>query len=219
MDQQAMAMYDAGKRAKGGFLRATKGKLVEVLARHAVEIAWVEAGGHRSRLSFGDRKTFRVDVRPEYVETLPREIRTYVQRRIEEHHYNAKVDVKAFVDGEFVLGIECKSYTENAMFKRILVDFRMLLTLYPDLTCCLFQLESQLGGSYSDPLADPQFGSPSSHTLMSYFPDVALNIVTLLEGERLPKRPIHESDYYKPLRRVCLDHAIGNLTALLKPFA
>ena len=218
MDHQAMEMFDAGKRAKGGYLRAKKGKLVEDLARHAVEIAWLEAGGHRSRLSFGDKKTFRIDIRPGYVKSLPSEIQAYVERRITEHYYNARVDVKAFVDGEFVLAIECKSFTENAMLKRILVDFRMLLTLYPDLPCCLFQLESQLGGSYSDPLANPQFGSPSSHTLMSHFPDVALNIITLLEGERHPKRPIHDPDYYKALRRPCLDHAIGNLTVLLRPF-
>ncbi len=72
-----------------------------------------------------------------------------------QHHYWAKVDVHVFVDDNLVLGMECKSYTENAMLKRILVDFRMLKSLHPDLICCLLQMESMLGGGYSDPLASP----------------------------------------------------------------
>jgi len=122
------------------------------------------------------------------------------------------------VDGDLVLGVECKAYTENAMLKRILVDFTMLKTLYPDLVCCLLQLESQLGGSYSDPLADPQYGSPRSHTLMSYFPDVTLNVITLLEGERKVKEPIHDADHFKELHPELLDHGIGQLRDLLEPF-
>ena len=83
------------------------------------------------------------------------------------YQYGAQVDVHVFVDQEFVLGIECKAYAENAMLKRIMVDFSMLKSLYPRLGCCLVQLESQLGGDYSKPLVRRHMGSPSSHTLMS----------------------------------------------------
>ena len=209
----------AGQRAKGGVLRATKGNLVEVMATQIVEMAWAEAGGARHRLAFEAMKTFRVNIQEDYVANLPSDIREYVEGRIKQHYYRAKIDVKAFVDGELVLGIECKAYTENAMLKRILIDFRMLKTLFPNLVCVLLQLESQLGGSYSNPGADPQYGSPSSHTLMSYFPDVSLNIITLLEGERRIKQPIHDPEYFKNLFPENLDQAIIQIRDLLAPFA
>jgi hypothetical protein len=79
-------------------------------------------------------------------------------------------------------------------------------------------MESQLGGSFSNPLADPQIGSPSSHTLMSYFPDVTLNIVTLLEGERKIDRPIHQAEHFKELDPRTLDYAIRRFSEMLQPF-
>ena len=53
---------------------------------------------------------------------------------------------------------------------------------------------------------------------MSYFPEVSLNIITLLEGERNPARPIHDMQYYKELRPECVDLAIKQLRKLLLPF-
>ncbi len=215
----ATAAYKAGERAEGGALRASKGNLVETMAKHMVKMAWAEAGGPPSRLEFGTKKSFRVDIQSDYVSGLPEKIRKYVEKHVDEHFYRPRVDVKAFIDGELVLGIECKSYTENAMLKRILVDFRLMRTIYPNLVCCLLQLENQLGGNYSNPLDDPQYGSPSSHTLMSYFPDVRMHVITLLEGARDVEQPIHKPEYFKELYRKHLDHAIGQLRDLLAPFA
>lgn len=104
------------------------------------------------------------------------------------------------------------------MLKRILVDFSLLKSLHPDLICCLFQLESMLGGQYAHPLAHPQLGSPKSHVLMSFFPNVDLKIITLLEGERKVDRPIHKKPFFKPLTPACVDHAIEQVGELLKPF-
>lgn len=209
---------DDEERAYGGVIRAAKGKLVESMTPHIVRLAWADCGGQPERLSFGDVKTYRVPVVPDYVARLPDEIKSYINARLDQHFYRAQVDQHVFVDGAFVVGVECKSYTENAMLKRILVDFRLLKSLHPDLVCCLIQLESQLGGGYSDPLAEPQTGSPSSHTLMSYFPEVDLHIVTLLEGERKIDRPIHRTQYFKELNLEVLDHAINRFAELMKPF-
>ncbi len=97
-----------------------------------------------------------------------------------------------------MIGIECKAYTENAMIKRILVDFHLLKTKAPDMRCYLFQLENQLGGDYSKVLKKPK-GSAPTHTLMSYFNNVDLRIITLLEGERKVDRPINKLQFFKPL--------------------
>ena len=210
---------DDDDRAYGGVIRAAKGKLVEGMVPHIIRLAWSDCGGEPGRLSFGDVKRYQVPVQRNYVDRLPDEIRDYINARLNQHFYRAQVDQHVFVDGKFAIGVECKSYTENAMLKRILVDFRLLKSLHPDLVCCLLQLESQLGGGYSDPLADPQVGSPSTHTLMSYFPEVGLNIITLLEGERKIDRPIHRTEYFKELSPEILEHAISRFSELLEPFA
>ena len=115
------------------------------------------------------------------------------------------------------MGIECKAYTENAMFKRILVDFTLLKQANKSLDCVLFQLESQLGGDYGKISKNIVYGSKSTHTLMSYF-DVDLAIVTLLEGERKVDRPIHKKVYSKVLSEVCLLKALIFFEERLKKY-
>ncbi len=68
------------------------------------------------------------------------------------------------------------------MLKRILVDCALLKHIYPEVSFVLLQLESQLGGDYSLSVSG-KYGSPPTHTLLSYF-DIDLNIITLLRGER-----------------------------------
>ena len=209
---------DDEDRAYGGIIRAAKGKLVEQMAPHIVRLAWDHIGGDPARLSIDVQRTYHVPIQQGYVATLPAEVRDYINARIDGYTYPARVDRHVYVDGEFVLGIECKTYAENAMLKRILIDFRLLKSLHPNLVCCLLQLESMLGGDYSQPLADTHYGSTSSHTLMSYFPEVDLNIVTLLEGERKVNRPIHQEEYFKELSPESLEHAINRFSELLAIF-
>jgi len=109
--------------------------------------------------------------------------------------------------------MECKAYTENAMLKRILVDFTLFKQVYPNLSFVLLQLESQLGGDYSY-LNSIKYGSHSTHTLLSYF-DIDLNILTLLTGERKVDQPIHKSKYYKSLRAESLLTALEIIKNLL----
>ena len=115
------------------------------------------------------------------------------------------------------MGVECKAYTENAMLKRILVDFTLLRSKFPNLKCGLLQLESQLTGDYSEIDKKIIFGSHSSHTIMSHF-DVDLNIMTLLKGERKIKEPIHKPGYYKPLLPENAEKVINTLKKLLKEY-
>lgn len=205
-------------RKYGGVIRAAKGKLVEEMATHIIRLSWNEISYEPSRLTFGDVKSIKVPIQMEYVESLPKELQQYINERLEEYFFRAKVDRHIFIDGEFVFGIECKSYTENAMIKRILVDFRLLKSQYPNIVCCLLQLESQLGGSYSDPLSLPQLGSASTHTLMSFFPEVDLDVITLLDGERKVHKPIHDRDHVKTLKHENLEHAINRFKELLNRF-
>ena len=124
------------------------------------------------------------------------EVKAHIENK--PHFFMASVDKHVYVKGAFVMGIECKNYTENAMLKRIMLDFMMLRSQYPNLKCALFQLESQLGGDHSE-LNEITLGSKSSHTIMSLF-DFPLQIVTFLKGERKVDQPIHKPGFYKQMK-------------------
>jgi len=206
---------DDKKRAFGGIVRAGKGKLVESIARNMVEIAWESVGGRPERLSF-EKQIIKIPINKPYIEKLKqKEVRDNIYNNISDYYYGLKTDVHVLIDNNIVMGIECKAYTENAMLKRIMVDFMLLKKVVPNISCVLIQLESQLTGDYSDPKKRINYGSHSSHTIMSYF-DVDLNIITLLEGERKVDEPIHNSKYYKELKRDNLEKGITTISNLLK---
>jgi hypothetical protein len=201
-------------RAYGGIIRAGKGMLVESLARSLIEIAWKELGGDPERLSL-DKETVKIPIKKEYIERIKNpEVKKFINEHINDYYYPLRTDVHVHIDGKFKIAIECKAYTENAMLKRILVDFTLFKQVYSDLAFVLFQLESQLGGDYSAPNR-VIYGSPSTHTLLSYF-DIDLNIITLLEGERKVNKPIHKPEYYKTLREESLLAALEVFKNLLK---
>jgi len=208
---------DDEERAFGGVIRAGKGKLVESIARHMVEIAWQKIGGKPERLSL-EKQTYRIPINRFYIERVKyKEVRDYINKHIAEYYYGLKTDVPVLIDGKMVMGIECKAYTENAMLKRIMVDFTLLKSVNPKVIAVLLQLESQLTGDYSEPKKDIIYGSHSTHTIMSYF-DVDLNIITLLEGERKVNAPIHNAKHYKELKKDILEIAINTIGELLKKY-
>lgn len=202
------------ERAYGGIIRAGKGKLVEQIGERIVKCAWRSVGGAAGRLEINGG-TVRIPINKNYLERIKNEtVRQYISENIPNHFYRLRTDIRVNIDKNFVLGVECKSYTENAMLKRILVDFTLLQMKYPHLDCVLLQLESQLGGDYSE-LNPVTFGSPSTQTLISYF-DVDLHIITLLKGERKVDRPIHKKEYFKILTKESLYGAVDYLCSLLK---
>jgi len=205
---------ESEERAYGGIIRAEKGKFVESLAKSLIEIAWKELGRERRRLSF-DKEIIKIPIKREYIERVKSpEVKKFIKENINDFYYPLQTDVHVHVDGKFKIAIECKAYTENAMLKRILVDFTLFKQVYSDLAFVLFQLESQLGGDYSS-ANHVKYGSPSTHTLLSYF-DIDLNIITLLEGERKVDKPIHKPEYYKALREESLLMALEVFKNLLK---
>jgi len=188
--------------------------LLKNIAKNLIKVAWSELDSdlHRLRIS-----TNEVIPSPALDKIYPQEVADYIKAHIEQYFYGHKTDVHVSIDGQFVMGIECKAYTENAMLKRILVDFTLLKQVAPRLKCVLLQLESQLTGDYSQPLKPIIYGSPSSHTLLSYF-DVDLHIITLLEGERKVDEPIHKEPYFKPMTEPALRKAVETLKTLLSEF-
>lgn len=194
-----------------------KGSMVENITERLVRIAWRRLGGSDDRMVIKADK-IQIPICPWYVSNLKDErVRNNILYHQWDYWYGLSVDKHVFIDDNFVMGIECKAYTENAMIKRILVDFNLLKTRAPNISCHLFQLESQLGGDYSD-LPDTVYGCPHTHTIMSYFPNVDLHITTLLRGERQVDRPIHKPQYFKPLEKPVLEKAVGFLQGFLKEY-
>lgn len=187
------------------------------MAKNLVEVAWGELSGNPERITFA-REAIKIPLKPEYLKRVkPKEVADYIKANIAKYFYRHRTDVHVNIDGKFVLGIECKAYTENAMIKRILVDFTLLKQAFPNLKCVLLQLESQLTGDYSQPSNPIIFGSASTHTLLSYF-DVDLNIITLLDGERKVDEPIHKREYFKEMTEPALQKAVNSLKELLAEF-
>jgi len=206
------------ERAYGGIIRAGKGGIVEFLCKELVKIAWNELNGDGNLLSFPSRKVL-IPLKKEYLTKIKSiEVKKWIEDNYKNFVFNAQVDVHVFINDQFVLGIECKAYTENAMLKRILVDFTLLKTIYPKMQCALLQLESQLTGDYGQINKKVILGSRSTHTLMSYF-DVDLNIMTLLEGERKVNKPIHKEKFFKSFEKKALIKTVEKIEDFLKSFA
>lgn len=206
IDMDAQEAEETGERAYGGVLRAQKGKLQEVITHSLIMIAWNELSNDPNRIDINSKK-IKLPIQESYLDKIQnRAVKEHIKNNKQDYVYGLSVDKHVFIDGQFALACECKAYAENAMIKRILIDFTFLKSEYPKLQCYLIQLESQLGGDYSNPNQTTTYGSQSTHTIMSYF-DVDLNIITLLEGERKVKRPIHKSQYFKPLSKSTLEAA------------
>ncbi len=205
IDSRAVASAD---RAYGGIIRAGKGELVENITSALVTIAWEDVlAQDPSRLAINKTK-MPIGVKDEYIDRIsdPR-VREYVTQNRASMIYKFGTDVQVFIDGNLVLPIECKAYTENAMLKRILFDAVLMKEAVGTETYYLVQLESQLGGDYSA-LNEVTFGSPATHALLSRV-NVDLKIITLLRGERHVDRPIHKAEYFKELHRERLQYAVG----------
>jgi len=204
-------------RAYGGVVRMAKGKLQEYLTEEIVKLAWETIGGNRASLNINSKKV-TIPLQDSYVTDIAdKEIRNHIQKYKVNYKYKLSVDKHVFINNKFAIAIECKSYAENAMMKRILVDFMLLKTKYPELKTFLFQLESQLGGDYSE-LNPVTFGSYSTLTLASYFPSVDLRIITFLKGERRIDEPIHKKDYFKPLEKEQLRRVLSVMQNTMDSF-
>lgn len=206
------------KRAYGGIVRASKGSLVEFLAEELIKISWAKLNQKENRLSFITEK-IKVPLEKNYLEKIKdRDVKEYIQKNINKFYYGIRSDIHVFIDETFVIAVECKAYTENAMLKRILVDFTLLKkSVKKELDFILFQLESQLTGDYSQIYKDKIFGSPSTHTIISQF-EVQPTIITLLEGERVVNKAIHEKEFFKSLEKKSLIKCVNTIKNILQKY-
>ena len=140
------------QRAYGGIIRAKKGTLVEDTAKMLIVAAWEDLGGERSLLDF-EKESQKLYIKDTYIDKINNsEIKEHLRENKENFFYRSKSDVHCRIDKKPVLAVECKAYTENAMLKRILVDFTLMKEIkrWSNIDCYLLQLESQLGGDYSE---------------------------------------------------------------------
>ena len=214
IDIEASLSHD---RAYGGIIRAGKGTLVENLTSNLVQIAWEDIL-HQSRNRIAiNKKKMPIGISDAYIERISDpKVKEYVIKHRAGLIYKFGTDVQVFVDKKLVMPIECKAYTENAMLKRILFDAALMKEAVGTKTYYLVQLESQLGGDYSE-LNDVTYGSPATHALLSHV-DVELKIITLLKGERKVDKPIHKAEFFKELKVKELMKAVNIFADGLKEY-
>ncbi len=213
--QSIYLMYDMTP----GQIRGAKGALVENIVEAIVALAWSELGGKANRFNIW-KQTREIMIEDDYVENLtPQSVRNHVQKNRGRYICKIELDRSVEIDNNLILGIECKSYIENAMLKRTLKDFELIAKLlYPKLIFCVFQLENGLGGDYGEVSKLQQFGSETTHTLLSHTPNVSLEIITLLDGDRKSNREIHKQEYFKELPIVNVETCVRKFRDLLADF-
>ncbi len=178
----------AGRRDKdtAGAVRYTKGKIVEDITKDIIRIAWSKISSDETRLIMDKKKVI---------------IKT------NDETYKLSQDIHVYIDDIFRIGIECKSYTEVAMYKRIMVDATLLKKAVSTINAFFtVQLENFLGGDYGEKVQAK--GSDSVITLNRVFPDISMNVITLLDGNREINKPLHKPEYFKPLKDERLNYAI-----------
>jgi hypothetical protein len=201
------------KELKGiepGLIRSRKGKLVEDLAEDLLVIACNMLGIDKDRISFGPMDVKVPLENMDYLLTQPYEVSNYLIDNLEKCYHELKTDTNLSIDGQFVLDVECKSYTENTMLKKIVQDCIFIRNAYPKTSVCVLQLENALGGDYGG--ADVM-GSPMAHAIMSHG-NVDIKIITLMNGNRSSNRPIHA--YPKDIVMNRLVKAVDTFKFLIK---
>jgi len=180
-------LYDHRKEEDtAGSVRYTKGNIVEEITKDLIQIAWGKISSDKKRLKMNKQK---------------------IAIKTNGEVYKLSQDIHVFIDDKFKIGIECKSYTEVAMYKRVLLDASLLKNHFPTTSCFfIVQLENFLGGDYGANL-EPK-GSESVITLDRLFPDLNIKVITLLDGDRGIKKPIHIKKYFKPLTNARIEYAI-----------
>lgn len=214
IDDAAIASSD---RAYGGIIRAGKGALVESIATQLAMIAWCDVLNQEPARIEIHRKKMPIGINDKYIDRIADPVvQDYVRNNREKMIYKFSTDVQVFIDGKLVLPIECKSFTENCMLKRILFDAELMKEAVGLDTYYLVQLESQLGGDYSE-LNDVTYGSPATHALLAHT-DIELVIITLLKGERKVNKPIHKPEFFKELRLCELQKAVQIFADALRKY-
>ena len=221
--ESIIALYTEGIQAmfglSGGQIRGKKGALAERIAEAIVRLAWHKLGEEAGRLTV-KKRTEPIDIEENYINTLKYEyLRHDIRQNKDKYIYKIEFDRAVEIDNRFVLGVECKAFTDQTMFKRSLKEFELTLhLLFPELIFCIFQLENGLGGDYGDAKNPKQLGSGSTHTLMSHSPSVSLEIITLLDGNHNSKKKIHNPEHFKKLPVKNVATCVSKFRALLEPF-
>jgi len=104
-------LYDHRKEEDtAGSVRYTKGNIVEEITKDLIQIAWGKISSDKKRLKMNKQK---------------------IAIKTNGEVYKLSQDIHVFIDDKFKIGIECKSYTEVAMYKRVLLDASLLKNHFP----------------------------------------------------------------------------------------
>lgn len=109
--------------------------------------------------------------------------------------YKHSQDLHLYLNRNFILSIETKSYTESAMYKRVCEDARLLKKyINKELYCILVEFECARDDR-SQTFMDEEYGTIDK-------------IFTLAKGKRSSSKPIHKSEFHKELDKKAITDMI-----------
>lgn len=205
--RQAKKAHKMDKRkVVAGQIRYGKGNLVEKIAEKLLTLACGDLGISKDR--------YHLTCGPINVGITNT---SYIMRKNilnpDDYIHSLELDNILMVDGKPVINVESKAYAEATMLKTVMSNISMVYQYYPDMGFVLLQLENALGGDYANDVVKK--GSGPAHVIMSQHPEVDLQILTLLDGNRSADRPIHEPKYYKPMNMAKLGKAYFTIKRLI----
>lgn len=158
----------------GGCLRSNKGALVENIARLLIQLICEELG-------FND---IVIDSKKEKIAYN------------EDSFYNFSIDIQVKYNNILLLPIECKTYCDISMFKRVLYDANIARDFQNVKKSFLLQLEDSMNNKG---VGSNIIYSKSTQFLYDYERNNICQILTLLDGQRNSHRPINKIEYFKEL--------------------
>lgn len=191
-----------------GLIRHNKGNLVEELTKKLVFLACDDLKISSDRCCIEKRPVTIKIANTNYIMTRN-------LKNPDGNTYELEVDNVVLIDGKFVMNIESKSYTEATMLKVVLLNAILVHQHYPDAAFVLLQLENALDGNYDVGSSESENGNGSGHVVMSVFPEIYLNLLTLLDGNRSSAKPIHKPEYYKAMNKDKLRRAYSVIKKLI----
>lgn len=197
-----------------GQIRYIKGRMVEDLTKDILKMVCYNLGIEESRVSF-DKNPVHLGIENDYyvfnqIDNI--HVAEHILDNLDDYICSLETDVHLNIDKKFIINVECKTYTESAMLKRILCDSMLVKSVYPNVSCALVQLENALGGDYGKNTY-PTFGSRIAHVIMSRL-GVKLDILTLMLGNRRANAPLDK--YPKPLDIHKLNVAADKFASIIK---
>jgi hypothetical protein len=205
---------------EGGGVRAGKERLAVNTVKTIIERAAKVAGLDESSLFIEEKGTMRFKCKEEDIENYINKVNTVTTydmlNNSEKYFDKVEMDLAVYYNCELIMVVESKAYMETTMFKKFIYEVRTIQSFLPSVKFVAFQLENGIGGDYHEyKNRHEMLGSKKAHAMMCNN-GVYIEMVTLLDGKRCSKTPIHKKMFTKTINEEKFEAAVLTFAEFLE---